>query len=333
MITFIIPPPQSSTRNNPIPPAQTVEDGFQYIDIVDERILHLLRDKTEPIGIWKLINAVASLDNPKCRAARDRFRLHVWEHLRLLIKSGVVRRLQRRLVLLRSVELPPRFCAGSTLRHIVGPKLSRQKTTRMPVKEHVQQAVVLENQKRITAEVPHGAASQLEGGRPEMQCCEPNIQDGVRYGLDGRTAGKELAASRWQFSARRTGRVRGRRRSTGQAVVLANGEVGRLRWAYRKKVLVEVGPPSEVEACQLIASTEDKLELAKNPYAQSLGALKKGAKERRSREKVRSCRKNATMPAGPGSRRRGRPRKSNNPHCIAPNATSEESLRKVTPDG
>ena len=95
----------------------------------------------------------------------------------------------------------------------------------------------------------------------------------------------------------------------GDKVILPDGRIGVVYGAARNKVIVwkehmlPGGWPADVYEAVSIRRF-------KNPAAVALGGCKRGVKEHPSEIKVSSARENGRRPVRPGSRPRGRPKRS-----------------------
>ncbi len=107
-----------------------------------------------------------------------------------------------------------------------------------------------------------------------------------------------------------TGWLRDHHLKKGDLVITPSGEVRPVYGAFRNQIIVwksavplHGGLPADVFSAAV-------LQRYKHPTAVLLGAAKRGLKEVKSAAKRESCRRNAKMPPRPGSRPRGRPRKT-----------------------
>jgi len=120
--------------------------------------------------------------------------------------------------------------------------------------------------------------------------------------------GSMKAGFRQRRATRRyTGIVDGRRRAVGQLLKLPNGHVVKLLAASRGRAFVTWEDLTCIHSTQLAEVDASLLRSNKHPAAVLLGTMKKGKKERRSRRKASSARRNGSRPCRPG-RKRGRPR-------------------------
>lgn len=107
-----------------------------------------------------------------------------------------------------------------------------------------------------------------------------------------------------------TGRVFGKRAWRGMKVVLPNGRVGALYRATRGAAVVAWRDEFSLRPDQHVALDTTALGRFKLPAAAILGRAKLGVRERPSLRKGRAARVNGSAPPRPGSRPRGRPRRT-----------------------
>jgi hypothetical protein len=107
-----------------------------------------------------------------------------------------------------------------------------------------------------------------------------------------------------------TGWLRNQHLKKGDLVITPNGEIRPVYGAYRNRIILwklavplDGGLPADVFPAAV-------LQQFKNPHAVRLGAAKRGIKEVSSQTKREACRRNGSLPPRPGSRPRGRPRRT-----------------------
>src|ERR1035437_7251138 len=123
---------------------------------------------------------------------------------------------------------------------------------------------------------------------------------------------RRLAVKRKGPDDRRgTGFVFGRKRSwVGQQVVLPDHSVGWIKQAQAGMVCVRTSVTDPLDGAVHEYLGAAVLKPYRLPEAVLLGSLKRGKQERKSAIKAAASRRNGAMPPTPGSRPRGRPRKS-----------------------
>jgi hypothetical protein len=94
----------------------------------------------------------------------------------------------------------------------------------------------------------------------------------------------------------------------GQRVILPNGVVAEVYGIVRGLAAVQWPDPLWIEGVRCAVLPVDRLIVYKNPAARLMGKLKSGCVENPSERKAAACRRNGSMPCGPG-KRRGRPRR------------------------
>jgi len=67
---------------------------------IDQEILNALVTASEPVGVWHLLNEVASSTNPVTRAQARAVRQEGLARITQLVQNGIVRRIGRRSVAL-----------------------------------------------------------------------------------------------------------------------------------------------------------------------------------------------------------------------------------------
>jgi len=122
---------------------------------------------------------------------------------------------------------------------------------------------------------------------------------------------RRLGAKRTGENRKWTGFLFGRKRAwVGQPVVLPDQSVGWVKQVQDGYACVRTAITDPVDGAvhQYLEATA--LRRYRLPEAVLLGQLKRGVKEAASAAKAAASRSNGKMPPRPGSRRRGRPRKS-----------------------
>lgn len=272
-------------------------------DLVDARLADLLiQTEGTPTKIWSLLNRAAAAALPRDRKQRDNWRLWAWKQLQRLIQARVVQR-RGAWVCLGSVPIPPNVGRGSTSSRSQMPKPSCDAARRISRQTgQTPSSAQPENQKRISA-TPRSVdeSNAMARGqsdppqRPEKPCPEPH------------QAARTLAAYRWQYGRRLTGKVGDRRVHLGQAVLFSDDREARVLFAMRGNVILEIGDAADFENCVLTVARIDKLRVTKDTSAVALGQRKRGIREQFSNRKAQTSRRNGSSPVRPGRRPRGRP--------------------------
>jgi hypothetical protein len=121
----------------------------------------------------------------------------------------------------------------------------------------------------------------------------------------------------------------GRRAWVGQPVTLPNGSVAWVKEAEAGVVCVRTTVTNPLDGAVHDYLEATALRPYRLPEAVLLGSLKRGKKERPSAVKAAASRRNGAMPPRPGSRPRGRPRKSKQPPSVLNARTLCAKLRSA----
>jgi len=306
---FISPEQPSSTKTTKPPVAKANPIHEAFVEATDRRLLDALNERQgASVLLWNLINEVANYDRPRSTPERNLLRLEIWSRLKRLLHLGALKRVHRRWIRLPTVGDPMQATACSTPRKPVGRRPSRKPHHSTPwEKPTFSTSHAPKNQERIAGahEIKDAA---VQTALPSGAAAPDPPSAPAASGIELSQAARRLAGHRWQFGRRTTGSVSGRRVRLGQTIMMPDGKTGRVLFAWRGCVLLEIGDIANFEDCKLAAVSADDLRLVKNPHAALLGSCKLGRCERHSAKKVRACKKNGCVPPRPGSRPRGRPR-------------------------
>lgn len=305
-LSVIIGPQQSSPTWNKVQTSvsRPILNQAAFVEIADLRLLHALRQRqNEPVHPWRLINEVVGYDRPRSKAERDRLRLWTWSRMKRLLHLGALERVRRRWIRLPTVGDEGQTRVWSTRLSRVGRRAShlRKRTTNKPFVASVPPTMQPQSQKR------HASPPAMPVHRLEKVAAEAPILVPAERISD---AARQLRSMTSQRKLRFTGRIGTKRVRVCQRVIMPDGVLGFVVRVLRGRVLVGLDeePNDGTSLFRLVRTHE--VRLYKNPAAVLLGRQKLGTKERASKRKARSSRRNGSRPVRPGSRKRGRPTKS-----------------------
>jgi hypothetical protein len=291
------------TRQVYVPPP--VEKAAPRLDDLDKLLLERLRN-VGTCQVWQLLNMVANEEGPRDRTEGRFFRLELLSRLSRLRRLGLAFGVGRNGISIAK-PIPTRRQTRRVRRNLrsmpqptVGQSASVWDVSacKPPERTPSPQIAYKAHPELITAHSsPHTTPVQAQKTHSALQRGQVS------------QAARTLARLPRNQPRRWTGWLHGRHCWRGQLVVLPNGEITKLVWCSRGRVLLSDANDVPYDSWLLrVARREQDVRLYHHPAAQLLGSLKAGTRERPSALKSATARQNGARPTRPG-RRRGRPRK------------------------
>ena len=259
------------------------------------KVMDAIRQRgPSPVGLWKIINALAKAENPDCRSQRWCWQLRFWGAVRELGKAKLLFR-HGALIATRDFAYKPKARTVKRVSPSVATKVCQTAGSNglmVATAMSMEKSQLLKNKLFSSNGGVVAAPPQSENAAPS----EARI-----------SAAASLLAMRPRPRKRKwTGVLHGERVRRGTLVRVPSGHVLPADFVRRGKVYVLFPKDSDK-----IIDRFDVREVVriKNPAAVLLGRLKRGVRERQSEAKAATARRNGLCPCRPG-KARGRPRVS-----------------------
>jgi hypothetical protein len=265
------------------------------LDCVDTRIIEVLRD-VAPVKTWSLLNMLAREQSPNSRAEGRELRLNLLHRLKRLRKLQLIHGVGRNEISTQPPALLPT-------------KRRKQSVKRRSVTRGV--SVVIPERHAQQSEMEYTSGAKVIGGiEPRFLAADgPAKSESVATPTQASEAGRTLAKLPRHQPRKWTGFLHGRRAWRGMPLVLANGEMVRLYWTSRGRVLLEdANDLPHLPWLLRVARSEADVQIYRHRAAVLLGSRKAGVKEKPSALKQAAARLNGCRPVRVGNRPRGRPR-------------------------
>ena len=302
MITFIIAPVDRPQIAAPKPPA-TVPPRLDWLD---ERLLEHLRD-AGTCPTWTLLDIVADEASPRDRTAGRLLRLELFGRLKRLRALGLAFSFGRNWI--SATKPAPETWRPAVKRRRRSVKRVRSNPAVSVGKVSVPQEAGYEAQKvhfqmdRVppTSSPRPVDAEQTESGNDSQRVSE---------------AARQLSTLSRQAVRRLSGWISDEVRSfRNMQVALPGGRRVFVFGVLRGRLVFTSVPDGHVGDTGGVGTSwgvvrADQVQIVKNEHAVILGKRKSGVKEKFSPRKAEVARRNCYLPPRPGSRPRGRPRRS-----------------------
>ena len=254
----------------------------------------LRKQNGAPVGLWRLINQLASTQQPAYRSQRRFTCMSFWIAIRELIRAKLIFR-HGSLIATRDFAFKPK------------PRLpKRQEPSARRTDSKKDGSNAASAQAGAVAKIPQPPASHLSTVS-QTAMTPPPLTEYATPSVDEISAAASELAQRTRPRIRKwTGMLHGERLRRRSLVQVPSGEVLPAYIVTRGKVIVLRFPCEDAKF--LARFDESEVIRIKNPAAVTLGRLKRGVRERPSATKAAAARANGCMPPRPGSRPRGRPR-------------------------
>lgn len=253
-----------------------------------------------PVGLWKLINALADTRQPDSRARRRCWRLRYWGACRELLKAKLLFRHGGEIATSNFATRPrPRSQRrlSPSVRRSVSKNGGSNRLTAMPetAESHPQLP---------EAEVDVGGLRTLDRQSKTQCATAPELASEAARQLARLPRRRKRIWSGWLNDRVRTYRNMRVELPGGEQVYTFGAKRGLL--VYVREPDMCVGDPDEAGRSWGVVLAS-KVEVVRNPQAVLLGQMKAGTREHRSPSKAATARCNGAKPARRGPR--GRPRK------------------------
>jgi hypothetical protein len=293
MICAPIDAPQIAPMKTPLPSAE------HQLDQIDERIIEVVHDVGR-VNVWSLFNSLSCGAGLGRSADRDARRA-LWDRVRRLKHLGLIYGVGRNDITTNKPAAPVRRSrrrprgprSVDRLAHFPGVSVANEAphTQQPEMKHQFDYQAVIKNGPPISTLTDF---EKTKSGITPEQATD---------------AARALAKLPRRQIRKLTGFLQGERCWRWRLVVLPNGEVTKLYWASRGRVmLVDANDLPYSSWLMRVVRHEHEIRLYRNPAAVALGAQKRGVMEHKSPKKADAARKNGRCPVRPGRRPRGRPR-------------------------
>lgn len=299
MITFIVAPPsaivQAPLAGVQHPLAATVLDAVR-------------QHGSRPVRLWRLINALANARNPEYRAMRRCWRLRYLGALGALVEARLIFR-HAGLIAQSDFAIRPKArtkiqtaARRSQREHSRSPSVSTSSTEKAGSNRDATSVETLATgvQSSETELVMENLSALAHTHKTEsVKPTEAEITAAARHLAQQRR--KRKIWSGW---------LHGQRMTRLRPVVVPGGRV-LPAYCVRRGLVYVLLPDAPEFARQLFDRYRERdVQVYRSPQAALLGSQKRGVRERPSNRKRASARINGAVPPRPGSRPRGRPRRS-----------------------
>jgi len=248
-----------------------------------------------PVNLWTIVNTLAKAQMSGDRKHHESWRLRFWGAIRELQRAELLFR-HRSWIALKDFVFRPRIKPVESLPPSVGESACQNGRSN---------TVTANGEPRI--EFKHPAANKLEIVNQRSEVAPPESKS-ARPSMGEISAAASTLAKRPRPQIRKwTGNLHGERIRRRTPVLLPNGDVRPAYVVLRGFVLV-IAPEGTGRIYDRYRVSE--VQRVKNSAAQLLGSLKRGVIEIKSVAKAAAARRNGCQPPRPGSRPRGRPRRS-----------------------
>ena len=267
---------------------------------------------TTPVGLWKIINALAKAENPDHRAQRRCWQLRFWGACRELRKAGLLFRHGPLIATSRFATMPkPRKRDRGASRPYQGELLSPsvgKSTSKIggssPTVPMVQMAI----------NGSQRAGDKLVGPLKPVVTCLPETKSAAPTMTEISAAAADLAQRRRKRTRIWSGWLDPHTRVwRGRRIILPDGQLAYAYGCLRKKLVWSFHPDGLHggfdEPFEWGVLPAHCIRVYRDPKARLLGSLKAGVIERKSEAKAHAARRNGLRPTREG-RRRGRPPRS-----------------------